>query len=94
MTRRLMIAGVAVLLAVQLALVPDAVADQISIEQRSRLDAEIAGVPAELRTSFDELYRNLGAARYPCQLEFEGCERQRRISRARVSWPESSSLDR
>ena len=58
MTRRLMIAGVAVLLAVQLALVPDAVADQISIEQRSRLDAEIAGVPAELRTSFDELYRD------------------------------------
>jgi hypothetical protein len=58
MTRRLMIAGVAVLLAVQLALVPDAVADQISIEQRSRLDAEIAGVPAELRTSFDELCRD------------------------------------
>jgi hypothetical protein len=58
MTRRLMIAGVAVLLSVQLALVPDAVADQISIEQRSRLDAEIAGVPAELRTSFDELYRD------------------------------------
>lgn len=57
MTRRLMIAGVAVLL-VQLALVPDAAADQISIEQRSRLDAEIAGVPAELRTSFDELYRD------------------------------------
>ena len=58
MTRRLMIAGVAVLLAVQLALVPDAAADKISIEQRSRLDAEIAGVPAELRTSFDELYRD------------------------------------
>ena len=58
MTRRLMIAEVAVLLAVQLALVPDAVADQISIKQRSRLDAEIAGVPAELRTSFDELYRD------------------------------------
>jgi hypothetical protein len=57
MTRRLMIAGAAVLL-VQLALVPDAAADQISIEQRSRLDAEIAGVPAELRTSFDELYRD------------------------------------
>jgi hypothetical protein len=52
-----MIAGVAVLL-VQLALVPDAAADQISIEQRSRLDAEIAGVPAEVRTSFDELYRD------------------------------------
>ena len=58
MTRRLMIAGVAVLLAVQLVLVPDAAADKISIEQRSRLDAEIAGVPAELRTSFDELYRD------------------------------------
>jgi len=58
MTRRLMIAGVAVLLAGQLALVPDAAADKISIEQRSRLDAEIAGVPAELRTSFDELYRD------------------------------------
>jgi len=58
MTRRLMIAGVAVLLAAQSALVLDAAADQISIEQRSRLDAEIAGVPAELRTSFDELYRD------------------------------------
>ena len=58
MTRRLMIAGVAVLLAMQLALVPDAAADKISIEQRSRLDAEIAGVPAELRASFDELYRD------------------------------------
>ena len=58
MTRRLMIAGVAVLLAVQSALVPDAAVSQISIEQRSRLDAEIAGVPAELRTSFDELYRD------------------------------------
>jgi hypothetical protein len=58
MTRRLMIAGVAVLLAAQSALVLDAAADQISIEQRSRLNAEIAGVPAELRTRFDELYRN------------------------------------
>ena len=37
MTRRLMIAGVAVLLAAQSALVLDAVADQISIEQRSRV---------------------------------------------------------
>ena len=35
MTRRLMIAGVAVLLAAQSALVLDAAADQISIEQRS-----------------------------------------------------------
>ncbi|MGZ5834904.1 MAG: hypothetical protein ACXWJ5_01730 [Xanthobacteraceae bacterium] len=51
MTRRVMIAGVAVLLAVQSALVLDAAADQISIEQRSRLDAEIAGVPAELRAA-------------------------------------------
>jgi hypothetical protein len=58
MTRRLMIAGVAVLLAAQSALALDAVADQISIEQRSRLNAEIAGVPAELRTRFDELYRD------------------------------------
>jgi len=58
MTRRLMIAGVAVLLAAQSAIVLDAVADQISIEQRSRLNAEIAGVPAELRTRFDELYRD------------------------------------
>jgi hypothetical protein len=58
MTRRLMIAGVAVLVAAQSALALDAVADQISIEQRSRLNAEIAGVPAELRTRFDELYRD------------------------------------
>ena len=58
MTRRLMIAGVAVLVAAQSALVLDAAADQISIEQRSRLNAEIAGMPAELRTRFDELYRN------------------------------------
>jgi len=58
MTRRLMIAGVAVLVAAQSAIVLDAVADQISIEQRSRLNAEIAGVPAELRTRFDELYRD------------------------------------
>ena len=56
-TRRLMIAGVACLLAAQSAIVLDAAADQISIEQRS-LDAEIAGVPAELRTRFDELYRD------------------------------------
>ncbi len=58
MTRLLMIARFAVLLAAQWALVLDAAADQISIEQRSRLNAEIAAVPAQLRTRFDELYRD------------------------------------
>lgn len=53
-----MIARFAVLLAAQWALVLDAAADQISIEQRSRLNAEIAAVPAQLRTRFDELYRD------------------------------------
>ena len=44
MTRRLMIAGVAVLLAAQSALVLDAAADQISIEQRSRVVTSAAVV--------------------------------------------------
>lgn len=43
MTRRLMIAGVAVLLAAQSALVLDAAADQISIEQRSRVVTSSGG---------------------------------------------------
>jgi hypothetical protein len=43
MTRRLMIAGVAVLLAAQSALVLDAAADQVSIEQRSRVVTSSGG---------------------------------------------------
>jgi hypothetical protein len=58
MTRRLMITQVALLLAAQWALVVGAAADQISVEQRARLNAEIANVPAELRSRFDELYQD------------------------------------
>ena len=93
-----MIAGVAVLLAAQSALVLDAAADQISIEQRSRLDAEIAGVPAELRTSFDELYRDWRRTWQRPDIRVSSNSKAVKDSdefpRARVSWPESSSLDR
>ena len=92
MTRRLMIAGVAVLLAAQSALVLDAVADQISIEQRSRVNAEIAGVPAELRTRFDELYRDWRTTWERPDIRVSSNSKAVKdsdvISRARVSWPE------
>jgi hypothetical protein len=92
MTRRLMIAGVAVLVAAQSALALDAVADQISIEQRSRLNAEIAGVPAELRTRFDELYRNRRTTWERPDIRVSSNSKAVKDSdefRARVSWPES-----
>jgi hypothetical protein len=53
-----MIVGILVLAAVQCGLVLGVAADTISHEQRARLDAEIAQLPADLRVRFDERYRD------------------------------------
>ena len=97
MTRRLMIAGVAVLLrACSWRSVPDAVADQIFHRQRSRLDAGFAGragracAPA-LTNSLSGLEKDLGRPDILWSARIRRLLKEATmISRRVAPWPESS----
>jgi hypothetical protein len=52
------IVGILMLVAAQLGFVLNSAADTITLEQRARLDAEIAQLPPDLRARFDEHYRD------------------------------------
>jgi hypothetical protein len=53
-----MIVGILVLATAQWSLARDVAADTITYEQRTRLNVEIAQLPADLRARFDERYRD------------------------------------